>query len=384
MGQAPVLLHIFLWSAVLYWGAGFFLLWRIPKIPQSDERPDGGITEAAVKKVSVIIPARNEALNISALLDSLKDQYCKPLEIIVVDDQSTDNTAEIVSRYKEKGVRLLRAGERPEGWTGKNWSCHTGAAAARGGIFLFLDADTSFNSADSLRRIVGEYQVRGGMLSVQPYHMVRRFYEQFSAFFNLVVMIGSGAFSSWSRPGESTGCFGPCILMEREKYYFIGGHSAVHEMVVDDMALCGLCRQAGIPVHCYGGREVISFRMYPGGMRSLIEGWTKNMAIGATLSDWKTIALLIVWFAGICNAALMLSAVCQSSVWLPWGPVVMMVYALYMIQILAQLRRVGRFHPAVVLVFPLLFIFFAGVFFYSAVRVKILRSVTWKGRAIGM
>lgn len=396
------MLHVFLWSAAAYWAAGFFLLWRIPKLGRLEagegtlaEGPGDGSgaegIETDLRRLSIIIPARNEAGALPFLLDSLKKQTRLPLEIIVVDDQSIDGTGDLARGYGDIGVRVIVSGERPKGWTGKNWSCHQGSLESQGDYLLFLDADTSLTAPDSLLRLLQDYRRRGGLLSVQPSHRVRALYEQLSGFFNLIVMIGSGAFSKWSRPGEAAGCFGPCILMSREDYRSIGGHEAVRAEVVDDLALSRLCRDAGIGVHCFGGRETISFRMYPGGLGSLVEGWTKNMAVGASLADLRTIILLVVWFTGISNAALMMAALAvqgaQGSLssggfWFPWGLIVLAVYGLYVLQVFIQLRRVGSFHFAAALFFPLLFLFFVVIFLYSVVRVKVLHSVTWKGREI--
>lgn len=385
------MLHVFLWSAAAYWAAGFFLLWRIPKLgrldagedtPADEVGNDRGRIETDLRRLSIIIPARNEAGTLPFLLDSLKKQERLPLEIIVVDDQSIDGTGDLARGYGDIGVRVVDSGERPKGWTGKNWSCHQGSLEARGDYLLFLDADTALTAPDSLLRLLGEYRRGGGLLSVQPSHRVHALYEQLSGFFNLIVMIGSGAFSKWSRPGEAVGCFGPCILMSREDYRSIGGHEAVRAEVVDDLALSRLCRQAGIGVYCFGGRETISFRMYPGGIGSLVEGWTKNMAVGASLADLRTIILLVVWFTGISNASLMIAALFFGGFWFPWGLIVLAVYGLYVLQVFIQLRRVGSFHFAAALLFPLLFLFFVGVFLYSVVRVKVLHSVTWKGREI--
>jgi len=395
MEQAPAVLQVFLWSAVVYWAAGFFLLWNIPgvrRLPEGREVSRGKEKESSVfsdslaeiDRVSVIIPARNEAQNVPVLLESLRRQRRNPLEIIVVDDQSSDGTGEKAAEYADIGVRVIHPEPRPDSWTGKNWSCHSGAAEARGDVFFFLDADTRLDAPDALERLLGEHSIRGGMISVQPYHRVRRLYEQMSGFFNLIVMIGSGAFSRWSRTGESTGCFGPCIILGRDQYYEIGGHEAIRESVVDDLALCGLCRKAGIPVFCFGGREVISFRMYPGGMRSLIEGWTKNMALGASLTDTRTLIFLVIWFTGISNAGLLILPVCTEVLSVPWMIAAAGVYGLYVLQVHIQFRRVGSFHPAAGFFFPILFLFFVAVFLYSIIRIKILKSVTWKGRSIAI
>jgi len=381
MEQIALLQQLFSWSALVYWAAGFLLLWRIPPVAAAGQ----GATHdsAGVEEMSIVIPARNEAGNIAVLLDSLEVQQRRPREVIVVDDQSEDATAEIAAGYASGAarVRVVSAAERPAGWTGKNWSCHCGASEAQGRKILFLDADTQLESPDALERLVSEHGTRGGMLSVQPYHRVHKLYEQLSGFFNLIVMVGSGAFDMWSRSGQADGCFGPCILMDRNEYEAVGGHAAVRGKVVDDLALCGLFRQNGLGVHCFGGRGLISFRMYPGGLRSLIEGWTKNMAMGASLSKVRNIILLVIWFTGISNVVLAV-AVALPGGSLLWSVVAAGVYALYAAQVYLQLCRVGSFSLPAALLFPLEFLFFVGVFVYSIIRTKLFRSVAWKGRSI--
>ncbi len=379
MEQIALLQQLFLWSALVYWLSGFLLLWRIPPV-----RPPQDSAKDAVGDTSIVIPARNEAGNIGVLLESLTAQQSRPLEVIVVDDQSEDGTAEIAWQHSAAApwIRVIQAADRPEDWTGKNWSCHCGAAAAKGGSILFLDADTRLEATDALERLAAEHLRRGGMVSVQPYHRVHKLYEQLSGFFNLIVMVGSGAFDLWSRSGEADGCFGPCILMDRNEYSAVGGHAAVRGEVVDDLALCALFRNHGLGVHCFGGRGLISFRMYPGGLRSLIEGWTKNMAMGASLSKLRNIVLLVIWFTGISNALLAVIASTGAGAAAVWSGVAAGVYGLYAVQVYMQLRRVGRFSIAAALLFPLEFLFFVGVFVYSIIRTRLFGSVSWKGRSI--
>ena len=399
MEQIALLQQLFLWSALVYWVSGFLLLWRIPAVGSvrdsfvdQEGRIDPGVfssakraaENSAVEAMSIVIPARNEAGNIGVLLESLTAQQSRPLEVIVVDDQSGDGTAEIVWQYTAEAgwIRVISAAQRPEGWTGKNWSCHCGAAEAKGSLILFLDADTRLEAADALERLAAEHSRRGGMVSVQPYHRIHKLYEQLSGFFNLIVMVGSGAFDLWSRSGEADGCFGPCILMNRIEYTAVGGHAAVRGEVVDDLALCGLFRRHGLAVHCFGGRGLISFRMYPGGLRSLIEGWTKNMAMGASLSKVRNIILLVIWFTGISNALLAVAVSGGAAAVAVWSLLAAAVYVLYAVQVYIQLRRVGSFSFGAALLFPLEFFFFVGVFVYSIIRTKVFRSVTWKGRRI--
>src|SRR6056297_2154516 len=121
MEQMALLQQLFTWSAVVYWVAGFLLLWRIPSVKHGGGKRGGRLNQArpadaeersrAVSEVSIVIPARNEAGNIGVLLDSIAVQRSRPGEVIVVDDQSSDATAEIARGYA--GVRVIEADRRP-------------------------------------------------------------------------------------------------------------------------------------------------------------------------------------------------------------------------------------------------------------------------------
>ncbi|MBK9922452.1 MAG: glycosyltransferase [Elusimicrobia bacterium] len=112
----------------LCWLAGFWMLWRLAALPKGDAAVD----------FSVIIPARDEARRLPALLESLQNQSLRPLEILVVDDHSTDGTTDVARRV---GARVIASAPLPAGWRGKTWACQQGAREARGPWLLFLDAD---------------------------------------------------------------------------------------------------------------------------------------------------------------------------------------------------------------------------------------------------
>ncbi|MDD2579874.1 MAG: glycosyltransferase [Eubacteriales bacterium] len=107
------------------------LFFRFPRLEPTEEAP-------APRRLSVIIPARDEARTLPLLLDDLARQDVPIHEIIGVDDHSSDGTAAVI---RSAGVVYQAAGERPPGWIGKSWACQTGAEAAGGDVLLFLDAD---------------------------------------------------------------------------------------------------------------------------------------------------------------------------------------------------------------------------------------------------
>ena len=356
MGSAVILSLI----ALAQWLAGFLVLGRLlgrRAVPGKAVPADGD-----PGSVSIIIPARDEERNLPALLGSLKSQATQAKEIIVVDDASSDRTAEIA---RECGATVLASQPLPEGWRGKTWACWQGAQAATGDRFLFVDADTWLGQ-DGLRRIINSHA--GGALSVGPYHAMRRPYEQFSAFFNLMMTAGTGAFTLLG--GEPNGLFGQLLLVRREDYHRVGGHVAVRDRILENFWLAERFRRAASPLKCLAGGDDLAFRMYPGGLRQLIEGWTKGFASGAARTPRLLMLLIVAWLGGM--------ALCTFAITRTWFGGV--VYLLYAAQLYAILRRIGSFRWYTALFFPIPLAFYFVVFTRSVLRSG--RKVTWKGRAI--
>jgi 4,4'-diaponeurosporenoate glycosyltransferase len=344
--------------------AGWVVLGRI--------RPCGRAAGAAVSgaALSVIIPARNEERNLPGLLRSLARQPVPPREIIVVDDASTDGTAEVA---RQGGARVVRSQPLPEGWRGKTWACHQGAQAATGEWLLFLDADTWFEP-DGLRAVLAEFQAAGGgALSVAPRHAVEKLHEQFSAFFNLVMLAGTGAFTLLGDRLAPRGLLGPCLLIERAAYRRVGGHEAVKGRVLENFWLAEQLRAAGVPLRCRGGRGVLAFRMYPQGWRDLVDGWTKGFASGAGQTPLPILLLVIAWMAGLMMPLLPLALGGKALLWLA-------LYAAGVAQVGWLLSQVGSFHWGVALFYPVPLVFYFAVFTRSLYRAG--KPVSWKGREI--
>src|SRR5664279_3857332 len=126
--------------------AGFLLLWRIPTCSEA--------WAGAAVGVSVIVPARNEESNLPQLLRSIATSTSRKVEILVIDDHSTDRTAHVAY---EAGATVIRSEPLPAGWTGKAWACFQGAERASCDLLLFLDADTHFASG-GFDRLVARWQ----------------------------------------------------------------------------------------------------------------------------------------------------------------------------------------------------------------------------------
>lgn len=356
---------ILLALTLFQWAAGF-LVWGRLRTCGKSEIAAGEIA----RQLSIIIPARNEEHNLPTLLRSLAAQPVQPKETLVVDDTSTDRTAEIARQF---GAQVLTSKPLPEGWRGKTWACQQGARAASGKFFLFLDADTWFEP-EGLARTLSEYcRSEPGALSIAPYHSVRVFHEQFSAFFNLVMLGGTGAFTLFGERVAKPGLLGQFLLIDRVHYEQVGGHEAVKGRVLENFWLAKRLQQAKVPTCCRSGQGAFSFRMYPHGWRELVEGWSKGFSSGAGQTPLPILLLIIAWLGGIFFVPIGLFTLNAPAAW-------SLIYALCVVQASWFLRRTGTFHWLVGVFYPIFVLFFFAIFARSLLRVG--KNVNWKGRII--
>lgn len=305
-------------------------------------------------RVSIIIPARNEARNLPRLIHSIRGQKLWPLEVLVVDDDSEDHTADIAQAM---GARVIASEPLPEGWRGKTWACHQGTRQAKGEYFLFLDADTWLED-HGFKLLTSAY--REGVLAVGPWHQVEEAHEWNSLFFNLAMVAGT----------VPDALFGQCLLISRKDYQQCGGHEKVCGEVLENFHLARHLREKNIPLRSMPGRGILNFRMYPGGLGEVIEGWSKGFASGAKGGSKQALWTVILWMIGLMGCAIGL-LVARDPVWL-------LLYLAYALQVALLGRKVGSFPPLLGLVYPLPLIFFFLVFTRSAMKSG--RDVTWKGR----
>ena len=344
------------------WAVGWWLLWRFPG---PGPAPPGGR-----RSVSVVVPARDEAATLPVLLESLQRERRPGDEVLVVDDGSTDGTAEVAARH---GARVVPAPDLPPGWAGKPWACATGADAASTSLLVFLDADTRFERG-GLDRVVALAAGRRGLVSLQPFHLVPRPVERLAAFCNLVAVMGTGAGTPLGDRALVRGAFGPCLATSADDYRRAGGHAAVADAVLDDVALAQRYRAAGLPVTLRSGRGVVAYRMYAGGLRPLVEGFTKNLAGGAVAAGPVVTLLVAGWLA-----AAVAPLVLATELSVPAGAI---AYALVAVQVHVHLRRLGSFGVATAALYLLPLAAFLGIFVRSVVVTARGRPVWWKGRSL--
>ena len=323
-------------------------------------------------RISVIIPARNEAKNLPRLIASLQAADCAELDVIVVDDGSTDATSEVAA---QAGATVLQGASLPAGWTGKTWACTQGAEIAQGELFLFLDADT-WLAPEGLHRLLSAWEKFSGQrvaLSWLPFHLMKAPYEQLSIFFNLLMAFGAGGFGAIGKPK----LFGQNLLISRELYVASGGHRAVRSRILENLAMAERIDAIAGRCVCFGGRETIHVRMFPEGFAQLCESWKKAFADGATASGPAVLAISIVWLSALCTVFLLLC-------FAPW-PLCALAVLLYLsavVQVFLFARQVGKYSFITALLYPASLVFFFGLFSSSLLNRALHRQVSWRGRRV--
>ena len=220
-----------------------------------------------------------------------------------------------------------------------------------------------------------------GILSVQPYHEVKKKYESLSAIFNIIVLAGMSVFTPWGKKLKGAGAFGPCILCDKKQYFQSGGHKAIRGSVMDDLELGRAFEREGHPVHCYGGKDIIRFRMYPDGLNTLFEGWTKNFGTASKSTHPGVFLMISAWIAGGFSIPFFLIRMMEAQN-MPLFIIAVSLYLVFSLQMIWHARRAGNFYLPLLFFYPILLIFFAVLFVWSLIRTKIFHSVSWRGRKI--
>jgi len=235
-------------------------------------------SSSITERVSAIVPARNEESAIAGCVESLAVQK-EIVEVLVIDDQSSDSTADIV-RYlsiEYPKVRLLEANELPAGWVGKNNAVWIGAREARGEWLLFTDAD-AVHAPDSAAKALSIALENGAALvSFSPEQVMQTWYEKAVIPYVFARLNGRFRFADVNDPKNSVAAAnGQFILIRRDAYKVVGGHASIAGEVLEDVALAARVKAAGYPIWFGSGKGIVRVRMYRS-FAAMWEGWKKNL-----------------------------------------------------------------------------------------------------------
>jgi chlorobactene glucosyltransferase len=267
----------------LPWLAPFAALARL-----ADTRPNlSDVAPTSGELLSVIVPARNEAATIETVVRSVLGSAYRPLELLVVDDQSTDATGVILRRLaaQDRRVRVVDGEPLPDGWYGKPWACQQGYREARGDLLLFTDADTRHHPELLGRAVAALRSERAGLVTVAPHQRCVTFWERL-VMPQIWLLLGLRYHPrrvNRSRRERDVIANGQFILVPREAYESAGTHAAVRHEVAEDLALAQRFLRSGRRIHFAFADGFMETRMYRS-LPELIEGWSKNIYLGGRRS----------------------------------------------------------------------------------------------------
>jgi chlorobactene glucosyltransferase len=359
---------------------------RLRDTPSLDEVPPAPSHDAPL--ISVVVPARNEARNLPRCVGSILRSSYPRIELIVVNDRSEDETGVLAHAFaaRDPRVRAIDAPPLPTGWFGKQWACAQGAAAARGELLCFTDADTT-HSPDLLARAERMMHAHSlELLSVAGHQEMGTFWErvvQPQVFTMLALRYGGARHVNRSTRTADKIANGQFMLFTRAAYHAVGGHEAVRAKAAEDLALAQLLFERGKRTALVSGIAQLSTRMYAS-LGEIVRGWMKNIyaaaldtvpfgVLGRALlpaallsvpaAMLAPVILLFLGLAGVVGSAVTTWALLCTAIMLIWWG------AVYGIAIRAT--------PAYAFTFPLGAVVVAYIILRALLRG---RRVEWKGR----
>ncbi len=333
--------------------------------------------------VSVLVPARDEARSIGPCVEALARQDYPWLEVLVLDDQSEDQTAAIVEDLARRfaRVRLLRGLPLPPEWHGKAYACAQLAQAARGEWLLFVDADTILAPACVSTTLAVAIERRADLLTMMPRVLAESFGEAlllpaFSLTFGTLLPMG---IVTSRRFPQVAAALGPYLLFRREIYRRVGGHEAVRTDIVEDMKLAQLVKRHGGRLVWLDGTDLARVRFYHG----FGEAWRGIAKSTFTALDYSLPSLFLGLAA--CFAIFLapyifvIDSVRTHSLtaaffWLPLGQIALDVLAQLIVAWRFRMRRAMAFlHAGAMLALILLTL-------DATYQATLGEGVAWKGR----
>lgn len=252
--------------------------------------------------VSVLVPLRNEARNLPALLHRLEALAYRRMEIVLLDDESSDDTPVLLERWlrsQREDVRVIRGLPRPRGWNGKNWACWQLAEAARGDLLLFMDADVRPSNVAVRRTVEAVVTTDADALTAIPYQRLDSWLEQLVVpmvlHFAPAGLLPLRLLAEYPTP-KAVFANGQWLAVRRDMYLAAGGHRAVRQEILDDVALGrAVIRAGGTLVPVVATRD-LAVRMYEDA-DAVREGFGKNLAAIAGGRLWSVVLGALLWMA---------------------------------------------------------------------------------------
>jgi chlorobactene glucosyltransferase len=343
----------------------------------------GSRVPAVRPSLTVVIPARNEQRGVEASVRTILAQDDIDLELIVVDDHSTDSTGEILDRLAltDSRMQVIHSPELKQGWLGKPNAMQNGANIAKGEYLLFSDADI-IHTPGSFSTAIAEMQVnKYDFIALLPYVEWQGFWENviLPAAYLVIARYGSKKLEDPASPdAQATGAF---LMIRKSAYQELGGHTQIKSAVMDDIEFAHLIKRNGYRVGIRLAPHCVKVRPFVSG-REVFWGMTKNL-LGA-FGNYSFAALplglmfLIVFWTGVVSLVAGL---------LTHNPTVAIAGGLLYTYIYASMwvaRRVSSFKPFFLLFYPLASFLLMGSLMIASFYKMFKGEVLWRGRRVAL
>lgn len=348
-----------------------FVVWNVRVV----RRPPPRRWTGDAPLISVLVPARDEEASIGACVGALLAQDYPNFEIIVLDDDSTDDTAGLAGR--DTRVQVVPGASRPTEWTGKNWACHQLATRARGDVLCFVDADTVL-SPDALSRAAGELQHDDlglvSMLLKTDTGTVAEVVLMPMVNHALLALLPAALMERPTHPGLAV-ALGPFVMVRTSAYVAAGGHAAAPEHIVDDVQLARAVKAAGHRVALRNGTTLVRTRWYTG-FREIWDGFSKNAYGGLAYRPGVALAALLIVAPALLLPFLRLGA----GLTIGGAVAIPALQVSLILSTRAITSRVGRDPLWSIPLHPVMIAVWAGALARSMVLARTGREIEWKGR----
>lgn len=377
-------------AIVAIWPIRLVVLWWILRRQEFLDAASPRFEQADAPRVTAILPCKDEANYIGNCLSSVASQSYPALEVIVVDDRSRDGTGDIARRVAggDPRIRVVTIENLPPGWTGKTHAMHHAAGLATGEWLWFLDADT-LHAPDSLS-ILMEYGRKQGadLVSLLPELRCETFWERVVQPLGGIVLMQSFPLNVVHRDSSPLAfANGQYILIRRTAYDAAGGHAAVKERFVEDIALAGKVKSAGHRIRVALVRGIVTCRMYAG-LGQLVRGWSRILydALDRRTSRLVLRLLDVLVFCQAGHVALLASLVMLAAGLAPalaWPLLgLSAIHHVFMFFVFRMIYRTSVPESRYAALFPL------GNVVVDAILLRAIRScltgrVTWRGTDYG-
>lgn len=383
---------IYFYLSTAFFIGGMFLIYWLHNQHHLDIVVEPSPPPTAPPLISICIPARNEQRNIRRCVEMMLAQDYPNLEVIVLDDRSTDATPEILrgafSSTQNDRLRIISGSDLPDGWAGKPHALYQAARAARGMWLCFVDADTFVTPQAISSCYAKAIEMDADMFTIMTFQIMGTFWEK--VVMPLVMTALSVGFSPRrvNDPSRKDAIAnGQFILMKRSVYDAIGGYESVKDQIVEDKAIAEQVKWNGYRLVVANGSAVARTRMYTS-LAEMWEGWTKNIYLG--LRDRPSLLILGAFGAFVLVVAALFLPVwpllgllwyLQGGGWLA-ATVIMksLILWAFLIYVRARAARGMGISAGYSLTTPLGTGVFAAMMLTSTWKVLSGKGVTWKGR----